>query len=60
MAQQIKKKFLSPEVINYFDNQIDAVESSISTEQSRAQGQEAAIRSEFAAVILFLVEDLIH
>lgn len=49
MAQQIKKKFLSPEVISYFDNQIDAVETSVSTEQSRAQGQEAAIRSEFAA-----------
>ena len=29
MAQQIKKKFLSAEVINYFDNQIDAVESSV-------------------------------
>lgn len=34
MAQQIKKKFLSPEVIEYFDNQIDSVESSISSLQS--------------------------
>lgn len=50
MAQQIKKKFLSPEVINYFDDQINSVESSVLSEQSRAQGQEAAIRSEFAAV----------
>ena len=49
MAQQIKKKFLSPEVINYFDDQINSVESSVSSEQSRAEGQEAAIRSEFAA-----------
>lgn len=34
MAQQIKKKFLSPEVINYFDDQINAVESDISSLQS--------------------------
>lgn len=41
MAQQIKKKFLDPEVIEYFDDQIV-------DEQSRAEGQEDAIRSEFA------------
>ena len=49
MAQQIKKKFLSPEVINYFDNQIDAVEQSVLDEKGRAEGQEASIRSEFSA-----------
>lgn len=54
MAQQIKKKFLSPEVIEYFDNQIDSVEQSVLSEQSRAEGQEAAIRSEFAAADLLL------
>jgi hypothetical protein len=42
MAQQIKKKFLSPEVVSYFDNQIVS-------EKNRAEGQESAIRSEFAS-----------
>jgi hypothetical protein len=42
MAQQIKKKFLSPEVVSYFDDQIVS-------EKNRAEGQESAIRSEFAA-----------
>jgi hypothetical protein len=37
MAQQIKKKFLAPEVIEYFDNQIDAVEQlAQDLEQSKA------------------------
>jgi hypothetical protein len=49
MAQQIKKKFLSQEIINYFDDQIINVGGSVSSEQSRAEGQEAAIRSEFAS-----------
>lgn len=34
MAQQIKKKFLAPEVISYFDDQIDSVESQLFSEQS--------------------------
>lgn len=32
MAQQIKKKFLAPEVLEYFDDQIDLVESSLAQE----------------------------
>lgn len=48
MAQQIKKKFLSPEVINYFDDQINSVESSVSAlesskaDKSYADSQDAA------------------
>ena len=44
---KIKKKFLSEEVINYFDNQIDAAESAVAAEQARAEAQESLIRSEF-------------
>jgi hypothetical protein len=37
MSQQIKKKFLAPEVIDYFDNQIDSVEQNVDNlEQSKA------------------------
>jgi hypothetical protein len=32
MAQQIKKKYLASDVISYFDDQIDAVESSVTQE----------------------------
>lgn len=32
MAQQIKKKFLAPEVIDYFDNQIESVDQKIDQE----------------------------
>jgi hypothetical protein len=49
MTQQIKKKFLSPEVIDYFDNQIDAAEQGVLEEKARAEGQESAIRSEFSS-----------
>jgi hypothetical protein len=52
MAQQIKKKFLSPEVIEYFDNQIDSVESAISSEQSRAEGAEQALDAKIDQEIL--------
>ena len=34
MAQQIKKKYLSSEVISYFDDQIDAVEVSVTAEET--------------------------
>jgi hypothetical protein len=49
MTQQIKKKFLDPEIISYFDNQIDAAEQGVLEEKTRAEGQESAIRSEFAS-----------
>ena len=42
MAQQIKKKYLSSEVISYFDNQIIS-------EKDRAEGQESAIRGEVSS-----------
>lgn len=46
MAQQIKKKYLDAEVINYFDNQIDAVESSVSQEIiDRAAGDASTLAS---------------
>lgn len=39
MAQQIKKKFLAPEVLEYFDDQIDLVEQGLAQELlDRAQG----------------------
>ena len=43
MAQQIKKKFLSDEVINYFDDQIQSVSGEVSSEQSRAESAEQAL-----------------
>jgi len=49
MTQQIKKKFLSPEVIDYFDGQINAVAQTVLDEKGRAEGQESSIRSEFSA-----------
>jgi hypothetical protein len=49
MTQKIQKKFLSQEIISYFDDQIDVAEQSVLDEKSRAEGQESAIRSEFAA-----------
>jgi len=49
MTQQIKKKFLSPEVIDYFDSQINAVAQTVLDEKGRAEGQESSIRSEFSA-----------
>jgi len=42
MAQQIKKKFLSPEIIDYFDDQIDLVEQGLEQEIiDRENGDEA-------------------
>jgi hypothetical protein len=46
MAQQIKKKFLAPEIIDYFDDQIDLVEQGLAQELlDRAQGDLASIES---------------
>lgn len=46
MAQQIKKKYLSSEVISYFDDQIDAVELSLSQEvQNRIDGDSNVLSS---------------
>jgi hypothetical protein len=43
MAQQIKQKFLSPEIIDYFEVQIEATSDSVNTEKSRAESEEARI-----------------
>lgn len=46
MAQQIKKKFLSPEVIDYFDDQISSVDGKVEQEKlDRASGDAAALAS---------------
>lgn len=46
MAQQIKKKYLSSEVISYFDDQINTVESSVTQEISdRVSGDAASVVS---------------
>lgn len=46
MAQQIKKKYLSSEVISYFDDQIEAVELSVTQEISdRASGDASTLSS---------------
>lgn len=42
MAQQIKKKYLSDEVINYFDDQINAVESGLEQELIDRAGADAS------------------
>jgi len=43
MAQQIRKKFLAPEVINYFEDQIDSATSSVDAERIRAEDEEGRI-----------------
>lgn len=46
MAQQIKKKYLSNEVISYFDDQIDSVESGLAQELiDRASGDASTLSS---------------
>lgn len=46
MAQQIKKKYLSSEVISYFDDQIDAVEVSATAEEAaRIAGDASTLSS---------------
>jgi hypothetical protein len=46
MAQQIKKKYLSDEVINYFDDQINTVESNLAQELiDRADGDASTLTS---------------
>lgn len=45
---QIKKKYLAPEVIEYFDNQIDSVESQISQEILDRQSGDSALSSQIA------------
>lgn len=41
---QIKKKYLAPEVVSYFDNQIDAVESQLAQEAlDRQSGDQASL-----------------
>lgn len=46
MAQQIKKKYLSSEVISYFDDQIDAVELSVTAEEAaRIAGDASTLSS---------------
>jgi hypothetical protein len=46
MANQIKKKYLVPEIFTEIDTDIA---NAVAAEETRAEGQEAAIRSEFAA-----------
>jgi hypothetical protein len=49
MTQKILKKFLSDEVINYFDDQIESAEQLALLEKARAESEEASIRSELAS-----------
>jgi hypothetical protein len=46
MSQKIKKKFLSDEIINYFDNQIDAVELRTTSNESDLNSLESEIDQE--------------
>ena len=53
MANQIKKKYLAPEVISYFDDQIDAVEGSVSGLDGRlttAEGEINTLQSDLSAL----------
>jgi hypothetical protein len=52
MANQIKKKYLDPEVISYFDDQISAAGDAVSAEQQRAEAAEQAIDSKVDQEIL--------
>ena len=49
MANQIKKKYLDQEVISYFDDQIDAVESSVTAEESARIAADQALQGEIDA-----------
>lgn len=53
MANQIKKKYLAQEVIDYFDNQINAVESDVSGIDGRlttAEGEINTLQSDVSAI----------
>lgn len=73
MAQQIKKKYLSDEVINYFDDQINTVEGSVTQEiadriagdastlssaNSYTDGEVAAVQGEVDQVELDLASEV--
>jgi len=60
MANQIKKKYLSQEVISYFDDQISAVESDLASEVSRATSAEAALQGEVDAVEVALNSEVVR
>lgn len=49
MANQIKKKYLDAEVISYFDDQIDAVELSVTAEESARIAADQALQGEIDA-----------
>jgi peptidoglycan hydrolase CwlO-like protein len=49
MANQIKKKYLDQEVISYFDDQIDAVEASVTAEESARIAADQALQGEIDA-----------
>lgn len=53
MANQIKKKYLSQEVIDYFDNQINTVENDVSALDGRldtAEGEINTLQSDVSAI----------
>jgi hypothetical protein len=58
MAQQIKKKFLSPEVINYFDDQINLVETSVTSEETARIAGDSALDARITALEGQVGEDL--
>ncbi|MEB3122512.1 MAG: hypothetical protein VKL41_14990 [Snowella sp.] len=49
MANQIKKKYLDQEVISYFDDQIDAVELSVTAEETARIAADQALQGEIDA-----------
>lgn len=54
MANQIKKKYLDAEVISYFDDQIDAVELSVTAEETARIAADGVLQGEIDAAELRL------
>ena len=57
MSQQIKKKFLAPQVVSYFDDQIEDVKSDLTSEENTRSLEDAAIREELAAADIASVNE---
>lgn len=56
---QIKKKYLAPEVVSYFDNQIDAVESQLAQEALDRQSGDQSFLNEAKAYADQKITDLV-
>jgi hypothetical protein len=60
MAQRIKRKFLDPEVIEYFDNQIIAVDEKLDQEIEDRQDGDTALGERIDAIESYNYDQVLH